>query len=124
MAMRRMRQRRRSPPLLPTAREIAGMLVPAKVCKADVRRITLRKRDDVLLQRILMGGTRLKRYDETNIDDDADYLEQDNSGGNNNIITHNIGGEEDPLTSLLPSKTYDCCGGMEGAMDSSLRRGA
>jgi hypothetical protein len=42
--------------LAATAHEISGMLMPTKVRKTDVLRITLRRRDNVLLERILTGG--------------------------------------------------------------------
>jgi len=40
-----------------TANEISNMLMPTKVRKEDVMRITLRKRDNVLLNQILIGDT-------------------------------------------------------------------
>ena len=46
---------KRAVALAATANEISGMLMPTKVRKENVMRITLRKRDNVLLQQILMG---------------------------------------------------------------------
>ena len=46
---------KRAVALAATAHEISGMLMPAKVRKSDVSRITLRRRDNVLLERILIG---------------------------------------------------------------------
>lgn len=46
---------KRAVALAATALEISSMLVPTKVRKEDVVRITLRKRDNVLLEKILMG---------------------------------------------------------------------
>ncbi|KAL9183212.1 hypothetical protein ACHAXT_004999 [Thalassiosira profunda] len=46
---------KRAVALAATAGEIQGMLLPTKVRKDDVLRITLRRRDNVLLQKILMG---------------------------------------------------------------------
>jgi hypothetical protein len=45
---------KRAVALKATASEISSMLMPKKVRKVDVMRITLRKRDNVLLERILM----------------------------------------------------------------------
>ncbi|KAL7528492.1 hypothetical protein ACHAXR_005631 [Thalassiosira sp. AJA248-18] len=47
---------KRAVALAATAIEISGMLTPTKVRKEDVKRITLRKRDNVLLEKILVGG--------------------------------------------------------------------
>jgi len=46
---------KRAVALAATASEISGMLMPTKVRKEDVMRITLRKRDNVLLDKILVG---------------------------------------------------------------------
>jgi len=46
---------KRAVALAATANEISGMLMPTKVRKEDVMRITLRKRDNVLLDKILVG---------------------------------------------------------------------
>ena len=46
---------KRAVALAATAHEISDMLMPAKVRKSDVSRITLRRRDNVLLERILIG---------------------------------------------------------------------
>lgn len=70
--------------LAATAHEISGMLMPTKVRKSDVRRITLRRRDNVLLERILIGGV-----DDGNAKDGRDEADDD-------IIT----GEE---SSILPT---------------------
>lgn len=48
---------KRAVALKATASEISGMLMPKKVRKVDVMRITLRKRDNVLLEQILMDRT-------------------------------------------------------------------
>ena len=50
-----------------TANEISSMLMPRKVRKEDVKRITLRKSDNVLLEKILVN----------NFDDDDDDDEED-----------------------------------------------
>ncbi|KAL3807270.1 LOW QUALITY PROTEIN: hypothetical protein ACHAXA_004086 [Cyclostephanos tholiformis] len=47
---------KRAVALAATAHEISGMLMPTKVRKSEVLRITLRRRDNVILERILMGG--------------------------------------------------------------------
>jgi hypothetical protein len=62
---------KRAVALKATASEISGMLMPKKVRKVDVMRITLRKRDNVLLERILMDRT-----------DDDDVLFDDDEGNN------------------------------------------
>ena len=54
---------KRSVALAATAHEIGGMLRPTKVRKEDVLRITLRKRDNVLLARILLGNAGTKEED-------------------------------------------------------------
>ena len=46
---------KRAVALAATANEISSMLMPTKVRKEDVMRITLRKRDNVLLEKILIG---------------------------------------------------------------------
>jgi len=51
-----------------TANEISSMLMPRKVRKEDVKRITLRKRDNVLLEKILVNNLE---------DDDDDDDEED-----------------------------------------------
>ena len=58
---------KRAVALAATANEISGMLMPTKVRKENVMRITLRKRDNVLLQQILMGD-----HDDNDNDDDDD----------------------------------------------------
>ena len=58
---------KRAVALAATANEISGMLMPTKVRKENVMRITLRKRDNVLLQQILMGD-----HDDNDDDDDDD----------------------------------------------------
>ena len=50
-----------------TANEISSMLMPRKVRKEDVKRITLRKRDNVLLEKILVNN-----LDEEDDDDEED----------------------------------------------------
>jgi hypothetical protein len=99
---------KRAVALFATAQEIAGMLMPTKVRKLDVRRITLRKRDNVLLEQILMGGSTTKQDNDDDDDDDensADDMEvEEDRGVNNNGNIY--GGEEDPLTSVLPSETH------------------
>ena len=49
--------------LVATTHEIGGMLRPTKVRKEDVLRITLRKRDNVLLARILLGNAGTEEED-------------------------------------------------------------
>ena len=61
---------KRSVALKATANEISNMLLPRKVRKEDVRRITLRKRDNVILERIL------DNTDNTDNDDD-EYEEEE-----------------------------------------------
>ncbi len=80
---------KRAVALSATAQEIAGMLMPMKVRKLDVRRITLRKRDNILLEQILMGGTKINQDHD---DDDGDNTDH--------------GVEEDTWTSVLPSETH------------------
>jgi hypothetical protein len=82
---------KRAVALSATAQEIAGMLMPVKVRKLDVRRITLRKRDNVLLEQILMGGTKINQ----------DHDEEEDDGDN---ADHDV--EEDLWTSVLPSETH------------------
>ncbi|KAL7454146.1 hypothetical protein ACHAWC_009913 [Mediolabrus comicus] len=62
---------KRAVALKATASEISSMLMPKKVRKVDVMRITLRKRDNVLLERILMDRTD---------DDSSDVLFDDDEG--------------------------------------------
>ncbi len=90
---------KRAVALSATAQEIAGMLMPVKVRKLDVRRITLRKRDDVLLEQILMGGSsaNLNQGD----DDDDDDVDEREDGSNINGVK-----VDHPATSLLPSETH------------------
>jgi len=56
---------KRAVALAATADEISSMLMPTKVRKEDVMRITLRKRDNVLLEKILIGDC----SDSTNAND-------------------------------------------------------
>ncbi len=97
---------KRAVALSATAQEIAGMLMPVKVRKLDVRRITLRKRDNVLLEQILMGGTKINQdHDNGDDDDDDDGDNADQRKGVNTNGTQN-GVEEDMWTSVLPSETH------------------
>ena len=48
---------KRAVALAATAQEISGMLMPARVRKEDVARMTLRRRDNVLLEKIAIGDT-------------------------------------------------------------------
>jgi len=59
--------KKRSVALEATANEISSMLMPRKVRKEDVKRITLRKRDNVLLEKILVNN-----LDENDDDDDEE----------------------------------------------------
>ena len=63
---------KRSVALKATANEISSMLMPRKVRKEDVRRITLRKRDNVLLEQILMGNNSVEEEGSFEDDDDDD----------------------------------------------------
>ncbi|KAL7547251.1 hypothetical protein ACHAWF_010573 [Thalassiosira exigua] len=58
--------------LAATAAEIAGMLRPTKVRKEDVMRITLRRRDNVLLERILVGESARGGGDDEGDDEHPD----------------------------------------------------
>ena len=60
-----------------TAKEISNMLVPTKVRKEDVLRITLRKRDNVILERILLGDKPFAGYDDGGNLHDGDEAEDD-----------------------------------------------
>lgn len=73
--------------LAATAHEISGMLMPTKVRKSDVLRITLRRRDNVLLERILIGSV-----DDSDAKADRDDVDDD-------IIA---GGESSMFTASLP----------------------
>ena len=73
---------KRSVALKATANEISSMLLPRKVRKEDVKRITLRKRDNVLLEKILVH----------NLDDD----EEDNG----------IEQQQDDATIIPPINTW------------------
>lgn len=97
---------KRAVALFATAQEIAGMLMPTKVRKLDVRRITLRKRDNVILEQILMGVSTNKQDDDDDDDDDEDSADdkEEDRGVNNNGNIHGV--DEDPWTSLLPSETH------------------
>lgn len=64
---------KRSVALAATAHEISGMLMPTKVRKEDVLRIKLRKRDNVLLEKILIGD------DEDDNDENDDGESQSSS---------------------------------------------
>lgn len=66
------------------------MLVPRKVRKEDVKRITLRKRDNVLLQKILMNGLD---------DDEDDYIDDDEDDENDTTTTTATNTIETPPTS-------------------------
>ena len=67
---------KRSVALKATANEISSMLLPRKVRKEDVKRITLRKRDNVLLEKILVHN--LDHEDEED-DDDEQQQEEDST---------------------------------------------
>lgn len=75
---------KRAVALAATAHEISGMLMPTKVRKEDVMRITLRKRDNVLLNKILIG--------------DADITD--------NTDTHDDDHDENNAINSLPTKSY------------------
>ncbi|KAL7491328.1 hypothetical protein ACHAWT_000730 [Skeletonema menzelii] len=66
---------KRSVALKATANEISSMLLPRKVRKEDVKRITLRKRDNVLLEKILVHN--LDHEDED--DDEQQQQEEEDS---------------------------------------------
>jgi hypothetical protein len=68
---------KRSVALLATANEISSMLVPRKVRKEDVKRITLRKRDNVLLEKILMGDNGEESLDDDDDDVDVDVAQEE-----------------------------------------------
>jgi len=53
---------KRAVALSATANEISNMLMPTKVRKESVLRITLRKRDNILLEKILMGEVDTQSY--------------------------------------------------------------
>ncbi|KAL7449368.1 hypothetical protein ACHAWC_001433, partial [Mediolabrus comicus] len=67
---------KRAVALKATASEISSMLMPKKVRKVDVMRITLRKRDNVLLERILMD-----RNDDDGDDDDVLFGDDEGNDG-------------------------------------------
>ena len=74
---------KRAVALAATAHEISSMLLPRKVRKDDVLRITLRKRDNVLLKKILIGD------DNDEVEDENDDEDVDNNiinGEDNNSI--------------------------------------
>jgi len=97
---------KRAVALFATAQEIAGMLMPTKVRKLDVRRITLRKRDNVILEQILMGVSTYKQDDDDDDDDDEDSADDKEEDRGVNINGNIHGVDEDPWTSLLPSETH------------------
>ena len=68
---------KRSVALKATANEISSMLLPRKVRKEDVKRITLRKRDNVLLEKILVHN--LDHEDEDEDDDEQQEEEEDST---------------------------------------------
>lgn len=57
-----------------TANEISSMLKPSRVRKEDVTRITLRKRDNVLLEKILSPGNKDDGDDEKEEGGDKDAI--------------------------------------------------
>ena len=65
---------KRSVALKATANEISSMLLPRKVRKEDVKRITLRKRDNILLEKILVHN-----LDDEEEDNDNDEQQDDDS---------------------------------------------
>ncbi|KAL3776230.1 hypothetical protein ACHAW5_008261 [Stephanodiscus triporus] len=65
---------KRAVALAATAHEISGMLMPTKVRKSDVLRITLRRRDNVLLERILIGSVDDGNTEEAHGDADDDIV--------------------------------------------------
>ena len=73
---------KRAVALAATAHEISSMLLPRKVRKEDVLRITLRKRDNVLLKKILIGDDN----DEVEDDEDDDVDNNIINGEDNNSI--------------------------------------
>ena len=68
--------------LVATAHEISGMLMPTKVRKSDVLRITLRRRDNVLLERILIGNVDDGDAKDDRYDVDDDII----AGGESSLI--------------------------------------
>ncbi len=66
---------KRSVALKATANEISSMLLPRKVRKEDVKRITLRKRDNILLEKILVHNL----DDEEEEDNDNNEQKDDDS---------------------------------------------
>lgn len=68
------------------------MLVPRKVRKEDVKRITLRKRDNVLLEKILMG-------------DEDDYVDYEDEVEENDTTTTATDTIETPPTSTWSKLT-------------------
>jgi hypothetical protein len=68
--------------LVATAHEISGMLMPTKVRKSDVLRITLRRRDNVLLERILIGNVDNGDAKDDRYDVDDDII----AGGESSLI--------------------------------------
>lgn len=93
---------KRSVALKATANEISNMLMPKKVRKVDVMRITLRKRDNVLLEQILMD----RDGDEEDDDDDDGGVNFDDDNEENNIITQGRGAKEKRLpTRMWPKLT-------------------
>ena len=69
--------------LVATAHEISGMLMPTKVRKSDVLRITLRRRDNVLLERILIGNVDDGDAKDDRYDVDDDII----AGGESSLIS-------------------------------------
>lgn len=73
--------------LAATAHEISGMLMPAKVRKSDVLRITLRRRDNVLLERILIGSV---DDNDAKADRDIDVDDDIIAGGESSMFTASL----------------------------------
>ena len=70
---------KRSVALKATANEISSMLLPRKVRKEDVKRITLRKRDNVLLEKILVHNLDHEDDDEDGDDDEQQQQQEEDS---------------------------------------------